>query len=283
MSGADFQRIYNTELTDKQFVRLSDFIYSNYGIKMPPVKKIMLQSRLHKRLKALGISSFDEYLSFVFDDHSHAEEVVNMIDVVSTNKTDFYREPAHFDFLNETALPHLTSKGSKRINIWSAGCSSGEEPYTMAICLSEFAERSPGTDFFIKATDISTKVLQHAVSGVYAENRIDVIPLALKRKYFLKSKERIDPKVKVIKQLREKISFQRLNFMDNQYAMNEVFDIVFCRNVLIYFDKKTQEAVIRKQCSKLRPGGFYFLGHSESTAGLDVPLRQIKPTIFERI
>lgn len=283
MSGADFQRIYNTELTDKQFVRLSDFIYTNYGIKMPPVKKIMLQSRLHKRLKALGIASFDEYLSYVFDDHSHAEEVVNMIDVVSTNKTDFYREPAHFDFLNETALPHLISKGSKRINIWSAGCSSGEEPYTMAICLSEFAEKNPGTEFFIKATDISTKVLQHAVSGVYAENRIDVIPLALKRKYFLKSKERIDPKVKVIKQLRDRISFQRLNFMDNQYAFNEVFDVVFCRNVLIYFDKKTQEAVIRKQCSKLRQGGFYFLGHSESTAGLDVPLRQIRPTIFERI
>lgn len=243
----------------------------------------MLQSRLHKRLKALGIASFDEYLSYVFDDHSHAEEVVNMIDVVSTNKTDFYREPAHFDFLMETALPHLVRNGTKRINIWSAGCSSGEEPYTMAICLNEFVERNPGIDFSIKATDISTKVLQHAVSGVYAENRIDVIPLALKRKYFLKSKDRIEPKVKVVRQLREKISFQRLNFMDSQYALNEMNDIVFCRNVLIYFDKKTQEAVIRKQCSKLRPGGFYFLGHSESTAGLDVPLRQIKPTIFERI
>ncbi len=283
MAGVDFQRIYNTELTDKQFVRLSDFIYNNYGIKMPPVKKIMLQSRLHKRLKALGMGSFDEYLTYVFDDHSHAEEVVNMIDVVSTNKTDFFREPAHFDFLMETALPHLMRNGSKRINIWSAGCSSGEEPYTMAICLNEFAEKNPGMDYSIKATDISTKVLQHAVSGVYAENRVDVIPLALKRKYFLKSKDQLEPKVKVVKQLRDKITFQRLNFMDNQYALNEVNDIVFCRNVLIYFDKKTQEAVIRKQCSKLRPGGFYFLGHSESTAGLDVPLRQIKPTIFERI
>lgn len=283
MAGVDFQRIYNTELTDKQFVRLSDFIYNNYGIKMPPVKKIMLQSRLHKRLKALGMGSFDEYLTYVFDDHSHAEEVVNMIDVVSTNKTDFFREPAHFDFLMETALPHLMRNGSKRINIWSAGCSSGEEPYTMAICLNEFAEKNPGMDYSIKATDISTKVLQHAVSGVYAENRVDVIPLALKRKYFLKSKDQLEPKVKVVKQIRDKITFQRLNFMDNQYALNEVNDIVFCRNVLIYFDKKTQEAVIRKQCSKLRPGGFYFLGHSESTAGLDVPLRQIKPTIFERI
>lgn len=283
MAGLDFQRIYNTELTDKQFARLSDFIYTNYGIKMPPVKKIMLQSRLHKRLKALDLTSFDEYLSYVFDDHSHAEEVVNMIDVVSTNKTDFYREPAHFDFLNDIALPHITCQGSKQVNIWSAGCSSGEEPYTMGICLNEFASKHSGMDYFIKATDISTKVLQHAVSGVYAENRIDVIPLALKRKYFLKSKDRSDPRVKVVKLLRDKISFQRLNFMDNQYAINEVFDIVFCRNVLIYFDKKTQEAVIRKQCARLRPGGFYFLGHSESTAGLDVPLRQIKPTIFERI
>lgn len=283
MSSLEYQKIYNTELTDKQFNQLSDFIYTHYGIKMPPVKRVMLQSRLHKRLKALQMGSFDDYLKFVFDDHSHTEEVVNMIDVVSTNKTDFFREPAHFDFLADVALPSLVSRGNRTISVWSAGCSSGEEPYTLAICLDSFLEGKPGVDFSIKATDISTKVLKHALNGIYAENRIEVIPINLKKKYFLKSKDRTDPKVKVVKNLRDKIKFQRLNFIDSNYNVNDVFDIVFCRNVLIYFDKETQERVINKLCTKLKPGGYFFLGHSESTAGLNVPLKQIKPTIFERI
>jgi len=282
MAEIDYNRIYKCELTDRQFATLSDFIYSNYGIKMPPVKKVMLQSRLHKRLKALGLANFDEYLKYLFSDHAHTEEVVNMVDVVSTNKTDFFREPAHFDFLEEIGLRKIVSGGVRNVKVWSAGCSSGEEPYTLAICLHNFLSMSSGVDFSITATDISTKVLKQAKSGVYAEDRINVIPINLKKKYFLKSKDRINSRVKVVELLRNKVTFQRLNFMDQSYPMNGMFDIVFCRNVLIYFDKKTQEAVINKLCSKLKPGGYFFLGHSESTAGLNVPLRQIKPTIFER-
>lgn len=282
MEDIDYNQIYKCELTDKQFAKLSEFIYSNYGIKMPPVKKIMLQSRLHKRLKALGLPNFDEYLKYLFSDHAHNEEVVNMIDVVSTNKTDFFREPAHFDFLEESGLDAIVNKGVKNIKVWSAGCSSGEEPYTLAVCLHNYLSRYPGVDFSIVATDISTKVLKQAKTAVYAEDRINVVPLNLKKKYFLKSKDRINPRVKVVEALRNKIVFQRLNFMDTSYSMNGPFDIVFCRNVLIYFDKSTQEAVINKLCGKLKPKGYFFLGHSESTAGLKVPLTQIKPTIFER-
>jgi chemotaxis protein methyltransferase CheR len=280
MENVGYRQVYGMELTDAQFNKLSDFIYGNYGIKMPIVKKVMLQSRLHKRLKALGMNSFDQYISFVFSDVAHTEEVVNMIDAVSTNKTDFFREAAHFDYLADTVFPALSKEGSRKANIWSAGCSSGEEPYTLAIVAQKFKEANPGFDYSIKATDISTRVLNMAAQGTYDESRTDVIPLDIKKKYFLRSKDRTDPKVKIVKTLRDKVSFYRLNFMDRSYAMHDTFDIIFCRNVLIYFDKQTQEEVINKLCSKLRKGGYFFLGHSESTAGLAVPLKQLRPTIF---
>jgi len=279
----DLNSIYKTNLKDSEFAKLSDFIYSNFGIKMPPAKRIMLQSRLHKRLRALNMNNFPDYLDYVFSKKGQQEEVVHMIDVVSTNKTDFFREPAHFDFLHEHILPEMIQQNKKHIKIWSAGCSSGEEPYTLAISLTEFAKKHSSIDFSIHATDISTVVLNTAVGAVYTEARIANLPFEIKKKYFLKSKDRINPMVKVVPELRKKITFQRLNFMDTSYNVSDGFDVVFCRNVLIYFDKDTQEQVITKQCGKLKKDGYYFLGHSESTTGINVPLRQIKPTIFQKI
>lgn len=279
----DLNSIYKTNLKDSEFAKLSEFIYSNFGIKMPPAKRIMLQSRLHKRLRALNIDNFPDYLDFVFSKKGQQEEVVHMIDVVSTNKTDFFREPAHFDFLNDHILPEMLSQNKRQVKIWSAGCSSGEEPYTLAISLAEFCKKQGAIDYNIHATDISTVVLNTAVGAIYPENRIANLPFELKKRYFLKSKDRENPMVKVIPELRRKITFQRLNFMDSNYNVPEGFDVVFCRNVLIYFDKETQEKVITKQCSKLKKDGYYFLGHSESTTGINVPLRQIKPTIFQKI
>lgn len=278
----DINSIYKAQLKDSEFKKLSEFIYGNFGIKMPPAKKIMLQSRLHKRLKALHIDNFHDYLEYVFSKKGQEEEVIHMIDVVSTNKTDFFREPTHFDFLHEYILPQLIKEGKRSINIWSAGCSSGEEPYTIAISMLEFCRKHTDIEFKILATDISTVVLKTAIGAVYPQQRIENLPIELKKRYFLKSKDRTDPKVKLINEVRNKIKFQRLNFMDNTYAINDMFDIIFCRNVLIYFDKETQEKVISKQCSKLKPKGFYFLGHSESTTGIDVPLLQMKPTIFQK-
>jgi len=278
----DINSIYKTQLKDSEFKKLSDFIYGNFGIKMPPAKKIMLQSRLHKRLRALKIDNFAEYLEYVFSKKGQEEEVIHMIDVVSTNKTDFFREPSHFDFLHEYIIPQAIQEGKRSLNIWSAGCSSGEEPYTIAISLFEYCRKHYNIDFKILATDISTIVLKSAIGAVYSEQRIEGLPLEIKKRYFLRSKDRSDPKVKLISEVRNKVRFQRLNFMDNSYAINESFDIIFCRNVLIYFDKDTQENVIRKQCLKLKEKGFYFLGHSESTTGIDVPLQQIKPTVFQK-
>lgn len=277
--------IYKAELSKEEFAKLSSFIYRESGIKMPPVKRIMLQSRLQKRLKELQLTTFKEYCNYVFSKEGLNNEIIHMLDVVSTNKTDFFREPIHFDFLNSTVLPEFsnTLKTKKQLKLWSAGCSSGEEPYTIAIVLLEYLEKHPGFDFSILGTDISTRILQSAYDAIYKEDKVLGVPLELKRKYFLRSKERQCPTVKMGTLLRSKVRFERLNFMDASYSINDSFDVIFCRNVLIYFDRETQESVINKICTKLSTGGYFFLGHSESILNMNVPLKQIKPTIYQKI
>lgn len=273
---------YDAKLSDKDFAKLSNFIYHQYGIKMPEAKRIMLQSRLQKRLRALQIPSFADYVDYVFSPRG-ADEIIHMMDVVSTNKTDFFRENQHFVFLLETVLPEIYEVNHQNyVKIWSAGCSSGEEPYTMAMVLSEYQQKVRGFDFQIMGSDLSTIVLEKAVQAIYAEERVSVIPYDIKKKYLLKSKDREKPTVRIVPELRRKATFRRINFMDDVYDAPMDFDIVFCRNVLIYFDRATQEKVINKLCRHLKPGGFFFLGHSESVTGINVPLKQIKPTVFRR-
>lgn len=272
---------YDAKLSAKDFARLSDFIYSRYGIKMPEAKHIMLQSRLQKRLRALQIPDFSQYVDFVFSP-AGIDEIVHMMDVVSTNKTDFFRESQHFDFLTKTVLPELyETERQSVIKVWSAGCSSGEEPYTLAMVISEYISKHHGYDYSILGSDLSTIVLEKAVTAIYPEDRVDIIPLDLKKKYLLRSKDRTKPTVRIVPELRAKTSFMRLNFMDEAYNAPSNFDIIFCRNVLIYFDRLTQEKVINKLCRHLRPGGYFFLGHSESVTGINVPLKQIMPTVFK--
>lgn len=275
---------YKAQMTDGEFQKLSQFIMKEYGIKLPPVKKVMLQSRLQKRLRTLNIPSFKEYIEFVFSKEGQAQEVVHMIDMVSTNKTDFFREPVHFEFLVNKGLNELAATNiRKKIKVWSAGCSSGEEPYTIAIVLNEFKNEHHNIDYEILGTDISSRILKSAVEAIYKEEKTEGIPTSLKKRYFLKSKDRLNPRVRVIPELRKKVRFGRLNLMDQVYGVKEQFDIVFCRNVLIYFDRENQESIIRKLCLNLKPGGLFFLGHSESITNLDVPLQQIQPTIFKKM
>jgi len=225
------------QLSDADFVKLSSFIYSNYGIKLPLSKKIMLQSRLASRLKVNNIPSYGEYTKFVLSGTAGETEIIHMIDLVSTNKTDFYREAMHFDFMREVVLPEFLAKETKEpLKVWSAASSSGEEAYTIAM-----------------------------------------------EKYLLRSKDQENPKVRIIPALRSKTKFQRLNLMDPSYNVPKEFDLIFCRNVLIYFDRETQEKVINKLCSHLKKGGYFFLGHSESISGIDVPLKPLKPTMFVKI
>jgi chemotaxis protein methyltransferase CheR len=271
-------------MSDREFQRFSALVYEHAGIKMPPAKKIMLEARLQKRLKSLGIGSFEEYGDYVTSRDGHENELIHMIDVVTTNKTDFFREPAHFEFLVKTALPNIQQlrkdAGHDPLRIWSAGCSSGEEPYTLAMVLSEYAQNRPDFRFSILASDICTQILKTAKTAVYPEERADTIPLNLKKKYLLKSKERERALVRIAPNLRSLISFRRINFMDDSFDVAEKMDIIFCRNVVIYFDKPTQQTLMRKFHKQLKPGGYLFIGHSETLSGLDVNFKPVASTVY---
>ena len=271
-------------LSDADFNKLASFIYTNYGIKLPITKKIMLESRLKPRLRINNIESYREYCQFVLSGKCSESEIVNMIDVVSTNKTDFYRESAHFDFMYDVVLPEYYENNSEKpFKVWSSASSSGEEAYTIAIVISEFMEGKRPFDYQILGTDISTRIIEKASLAVYPMDRVDVIPLAQKKKYLLRGKDLENPTVRTVPELRSKTQFKRLNLMDSSYDVPKDFDLIFCRNVLIYFDRETQENVINKLCNQLKIGGYFFLGHSESISGYDVPLKQIKPTMYQKI
>ena len=273
-------------LSQRDFGRLSAFVHEHCGIKLPPSKKTMLEARLRRRLRALDLKSYDDYCDYLFGPDGQDEEVVRMIDLVTTNKTDFFREPAHFDFLVRNCLPELCDAGRggswRKLTVWSAGCSTGEEPYTLAMVLSAFAESRPGLRFSIVATDISTRVLEKAALGIYDEDRVEPVPPAMKRKYLLRSKDRSRGLVRVAPGVRSLVDFRRLNLMDGDFGLRESMDLIFCRNVIIYFDKPTQEGLVNRFTRHLAPGGYLFLGHSETLCGMDVPLVQMAPTVYRK-
>ncbi len=260
---------------------LSSFISDKCGIKLPPSKKIMLEGRLRKRLRALNMNSFDSYCDYLFKNRGAAGEIIHMIDVVTTNKTEFFRESSHFDFLMEKALPDLVRR-YRKINIWSAGCSTGEEPYTLAMVLSQFAENRD-LRFSIFATDISTRVLEKAKRAVYEHEKVEPVPMALRKRYLLRGKDDRKGLVRIKSELRSKIDFKRLNLMDHYFDMPVPLHTIFCRNVMIYFDQETQNELVRKFCGLLVRGGYLFTGHSETLHGMDLPLVSIAPNIHQRV
>ncbi len=274
-------------LHSSEFARLSRFIYAEYGIKMPPAKRNLLESRLQKRLRKLEFNSFKKYCEYLFSPEGRNLEVPHFINQITTNKTDFFREPEHFSFLSNEALPNLLRDSGgycRNIKIWSAGCSTGEEPYTLAIVLSEFMNKNPGLRFVfsILATDISSEVLQRAKTAVYNQSVTATIPLMLKKKYFLRNKSRSKTIVKIVPELRQSVEFKRLNFMDSDYGLKNQVDMIFCRNVLIYFDRPTQEKVLSRLCCCLKKGGYLFQGHSESVQGMNLPVKPLVPTVYQK-
>jgi chemotaxis protein methyltransferase CheR len=274
-------------ISEKNFARLSQLIQNQCGIKMPPHKKSMLEARLRKRLRSLGLVSYSQYCDYLFGPGVEAGELVNLIDVVTTNKTDFFREEKHFDFLTEVALPRLlTTYGvglQRPLRVWSAGCSTGEEPYTLAMILSEFALANPGFDFTILATDISTQVLEKARLAIYREDRAEPVPEVLKRKYLLRSRDPGKGQVRVVPELRAKVHFRRLNFMNENFELREPIDIIFFRNVMIYFDRSQQMNLLQRFCSCLSTGRYLFTGHSESLHGMGLPVVQVAPAVYRKL
>ncbi len=277
----------NENLSKRDFQQLSSFIYDNLGIKMPESKSTMLTGRLSKRLRELRLSSFSDYCDFLFSPEGQEAEMVHLINVITTNKTDFFREPSHFTYLTEKALPTLQDQNildwRKGLKIWSAGCSTGEEPYTLAMVLAEVQEMQPNFKYDILATDISTQVLKAAQRAVYPMRLIDPINPMFRKKYLLRGIDKKNPQVRIVPELRKRVLFGRLNFMDNDFCLPEKVDVIFCRNVIIYFDKETQEKLMLKFCRYLKKGGYLFLGHSESLHGYTTPLIQVAPTIYRNL
>ncbi len=273
---------FGVKMDDADFQRFSEFITRELGIKLPPAKKTMLEARLQKRLRALGFSSHRDYCSYVFSPEGVENELHELINVVTTNTTHFFREPKHFEILERHVLPDVcAARRGGDIRVWSAGCSTGEEPYTLAMVLKRFAEANPAFRFDILASDISTYVLRHAAHAVYSEDKAQSIPPEYRR-YLLRSKDRNRRLIRMGPELRGMVRFMRINFMQD-FGFRERLDIIFCRNVVIYFDRPTQERLFKRFCSKLNTGGFLFIGHSESLTGMDLPLAQVAPTVYRRL
>ncbi len=266
-------------ITTDEFHRFRTLIYDESGISLSDQKQSLLASRLSKRLRDLGAATFSEYYAKVTEDPTR-EEFTRMLDLISTNKTDFFREPKHFDFLRERILPELES--AKRIRIWSSACSSGEEPYTIAMTLYEGVRNPERWDFKILASDLSTRVLAKAAAGTYDQDRFRDVPPDVIKRHFLRGRGDHTGVFKVKPHLTSAITFRRLNLMDDHFPIKNPLDLIFCRNVMIYFDRPTQETLVNKFHHYLKPGGYLFIGHSESLQWVTHPFKSIAPTIYQK-
>jgi chemotaxis protein methyltransferase CheR len=270
-------------LPSREFARLCGLVHAQAGIRLGPEKKAMLEGRLRRRLRALHLDSWSGYCDYLFAKEGQRDELVPFINAVTTNKTDFFREPRHFELLTEKVLPELTARSAGRpLLAWSAASSTGEEPYTLAMVMAEYAEEHPGLRFSILATDICTEVLEKAELGVYSETVVEAVPGPMARKYFMRSRDPHAERVRVVPELRRVVEFRRLNLMERDYGIAEKADIVFCRNVLIYFDRETQQAVLRRLTECLQPQGYLFLGHSETLHDMGLPLAAVAPALYRR-
>ncbi|MEO5865261.1 MAG: protein-glutamate O-methyltransferase CheR [Nitrospiraceae bacterium] len=266
-------------ISPKEFEQFRALIYQECGISLNESKKTLLVSRLSKRLRTLELDSFQAYYDLVAG-QTESDEFTLLLDLVSTNKTDFFREPKHFDFLREQILPTLQS--TRRVRIWSSASSSGEEPYTIAMTLYDSVPDPGRWDFNILASDISTRVLARAASGVYEDERVRDLPAEIVERHFLKGKGDRAGMIKVKPHLTQMVRYRRINLMDDTYPIKAPLDLIFCRNVMIYFDRPTQAKLVSKFHRYLKPGGYLFIGHSESLQRLDQPFKSVAPTIYQK-
>lgn len=272
-------------ISDSQLRKLAELIQRRCGINLHDGKRELVQARLAKRLRELGDVTVDEYVDRIVK-HPDTPEFDALIDVISTNLTSFFRENAHFEFLAQQYLPGLVdakgARGERRLRGWSAACSSGEEPYSMAItALESVAGLRPSWDVKILATDISRPMLASARAGSYARERVAKVPPALRHKYFHGGQNAAAGDLQVAAELRNAVRFAHMNLMET-WPFDGPMDFVFCRNVMIYFDKPTQERLVNRIHSVLSPGGVFFTGHSESLTGVNHHFQYVQPTIYRK-
>lgn len=274
-------------LSDEHYSLISTFIEGSVGIRLPPNKRSMVEGRLRKRLKAHGIDSIEEYCSLLFHEDALGDELTHLIDCMTTNKTDFFREPAHFSLLRENIVPELMSREKnahgRRLRVWSAASSIGAEPFSIAMVLDEALRGYPRATYSVLGTDISTDVLRQATRAIYPTDMMAPVPPDYYSHYCMVSRDPARREIRIVPELRRNVQFRHLNLMDKSYPVENDIDVIFCRNILIYFSRQVQQQVVANLVSHLRPGGYLILGHSESMAGGDQPnLIQAFPTVFRK-
>ena len=274
-------KVREYEYTDRDFKLVQQLVAEHTGINLTEAKKDLVYGRLSKRIRKLGLSSFQEYINYVNDDHE--SELINFINAITTNLTSFFRENHHFEYLRNKLIPELLQRNedTRKIRIWSAGCSTGEEPYSIAITVLEALEQHPNWDVRILATDLDTNVVATATAGRYTEERITGIDKATKKRWFLKGSGNNSGHVRVSRELQDIITFRQLNLM-NQWPMKGSFDIIFCRNVVIYFDKPTQRVLFDRYANILSDNGGLFIGHSETLFKVSERFKSIGNTIYQK-
>jgi chemotaxis protein methyltransferase CheR len=273
-------------LDDREFEVFRELVHAHTGISLSAHKRPLLQARLGRRLRALGLSTFTEYHRFLTEGDPSGEELGRFINAITTNKTDFFREAHHFRYLADEWVPAAKARagrtGDRAIRIWSAGCSTGEEPYTIAMTLRDALGTAAGWDVKILASDLDTEVLARAEAGVYSLDQVAAIPPPVLARHFLRGRGEDAGSVRVRPELRSLITFRRINFQDARWPIRSRLDVIFCRNVLIYFDRPTQQRVLRRFLDLLKEDGLLILGHSESVYGLLDGVKHLGNTMYRR-
>jgi len=269
--------------SDKHFDYIRNIVTDHAAIRLPDNKRQMVYGRLVRRLRELNLNSFDEYLQVLEEDNG-GPEFVNLINAITTNLTSFFRENHHFELLRGRYVPEILSRhpGKRDLKVWSAGCSTGEEPYSISITLNETLAAKPGVAAKVLATDIDTKVLETAATGVYKQDRVNGLPDNVLRRWFQRGRGDNADKVRVRPEVRNLITFRQLNLMQS-WPMRGRFDIIFCRNVVIYFDKPTQAKLFNRYADQLEDGGYLFLGHSETMHNLCDRFTLLGNTVYQKV
>ncbi|MDQ8180955.1 protein-glutamate O-methyltransferase CheR [Pelagicoccus sp. SDUM812005] len=271
------------KITDQDYSFIRDLIYKETRINLGDSKRELVSARLGKRLRANSLGSYTEYCQML-QSRPNSGELYHLIDAISTNHTFFFREINHFNYLNSHILPHFLNGrfgAGKELKIWSCACSTGEEPYSLAIALEEFLGQQQGYDWSIQCSDISNRVLDFASKGIYDRDRLKNVKAEWLKRYFQKGEKQMDGYFRVRPEISKKLAFQRLNLFAPQYPWRQKFQVIFCRNVMIYFDRETQQELVGRLAQHLVPGGFLLIGHAESLAGIRHPYQSIKPAIYQ--
>jgi len=266
-------------ITDREFALFQTLIQREVGIYLAPVKKALLVGRLSKRLRALGLTTFEAYYRRIVDEDDRAERI-EMLDCVSTNETHFFREPRQFEFLERQVIPAWKRSGPRTLRIWSAGCSTGEEPFSLAMLLRHHFPVGSGREIEILGTDVSTRALARAEAAVWPIDRASEIPLSYRRAFMMRGTGPQEGRMKAAPEIRELVRFERVNLNDERYPVHGPFHLVFCRNVLIYFQAETKLRVIHRLLDVLSPDGLLFLGHAESLNAVTDRVTTVVPTVY---